>query len=129
RLPAARLAALKQLGRRQRATPYMTLLSAFALLLHRYTGQSDVVIGSPIANRRHAALEPLIGFFVNALVLRVQVAATHTFRQLLAQVRSTTLDAYLHQDVPFERLVEELSPDRSLDRNPLFQVVFALHNT
>src|SRR4051812_45383985 len=106
----------------------MTLLSAFAVLLQRYSGQDDIVVGSPIANRQEPQLEQLIGFFVNSLVMRVRVGAEASFRELLATVRSTTLDAYQHQDIPFERLVEELSPERSLSRSPVFQVMFALQN-
>jgi non-ribosomal peptide synthetase component F len=106
----------------------MTLLSAFALLLERYSGQEDIVVGSPIANRQETQLEQLIGFFVNSLVMRVQVLPELSFRELLRAVRATTLDAYLHQDISFERLVEELSPQRNLNSPPLFQVVFALQN-
>ncbi|MCA1702416.1 MAG: condensation domain-containing protein, partial [Actinobacteria bacterium] len=127
-LPAQRLAALQRLSQENQATLYMTLLSAFAVLLHRYSGQDDIVVGSPIANRQEAQLEAMIGFFVNSLVMRVRVKADGSFRQLLSAVRSMTLDAYLHQDVPFERLVEELSPERSLNSTPVFQVVFALQN-
>ena len=89
----------------------MTLLAAFAVLLERYTGQDDIVVGSPIANRRETHLEPLIGFFVNALVMRVRPRRSSTFRELLAAVRSMTLDVYQHQDIPFERLVDELDPE------------------
>ena len=106
----------------------MTLLSAFALLLERYSGQEDIVVGSPIANRQETQLEQLIGFFVNSLVMRVRVRPELSFRELLGAVRATTLDAYLHQDIPFERVVEELSPQRNLNSTPLFQVVFALQN-
>src|SRR5690606_10599713 len=107
---------------------YMTLLAAFAVLLSRHTGQDDVVVGSPIANRREAALEGLIGFFVNFLVMRVRLDPGASFEELLREVRASTLDAYLHQDVPFERLVEELAPERNASTTPLFQVVFALQN-
>ncbi|HEY2306853.1 MAG TPA: condensation domain-containing protein, partial [Streptosporangiaceae bacterium] len=127
-LPPDRVAALKRLGQANQATLYMTLLSGFAVLLQRYSGQDDIVVGSPIANRQEPQLEQLIGFFVNSLVMRVQVGAEVSFRELLLAVRSTTLDAYQHQDIPFERLVEELSPERSLSRPPVFQVVFALQN-
>jgi acyl carrier protein len=127
-LSERQVAALKQLGHNSQATLYMTLLSAFAVLLQRYSGQEDIVVGSPIANRQEAQLEPLIGFFVNALVMRVRVYGEWSFHELLATVRGTALEAYRHQDLPFERLVEELSPQRSLNITPLFQVTFALQN-
>ncbi len=106
----------------------MTLLSAFAVLLSRYSGQHDIVVGSPIANRREAQLEDLVGFFVNSLVMRVRLNPQQSFQELLAEVRKIALEAYQHQDVPFERLVEVLSPERSLNKTPIFQVVFALQN-
>lgn len=107
---------------------FMLLLAAFQTLLYRYTGQTDIPIGSPIANRHHSELEGLIGFFVNSLVLRTSLAGNPTFRELLERVRNVALEAYEHQDLPFEKLVEELDPDRDLSRNPLFQVAFALQN-
>ncbi|NMG07615.1 non-ribosomal peptide synthetase [Brasilonema sp. UFV-L1] len=119
---------LKSLSRRAGSTLFMTLLSAFATLLYRYSGQSDVVIGSPIANRHRSEIEPLIGFFVNTLVLRTQLDDNLSFQQLLAQVRETTLQAYEHQDVPFEQVVEALQPQRSMSHSPLFQVMFVLQN-
>lgn len=128
RLPQDRTAALKQLTRSSDATLYMTMIAAFAVLLQRYTGENDVVIGSPIANRQEAALELLIGFFVNSIVIRTRVDPESTLRDLLAKVRVTTLEAYSHQDLPFERLVAELSPERSLNTTPIYQVVFALQN-
>src|SRR5262249_34805022 len=127
-LPAPKVTLLKQLSYVNQATLYMTLLSAFAVLLQRYSGQDDIVVGSPIANRQEAQLEDLIGFFVNALVMRVHVNLDASFQELLAAVRGTTLEAYQHQDIPFERLVEELSPERSLNTTPLFQVMLALQN-
>jgi len=127
-LSAAQAAALKRLSRDNQSTLYMTLLSVFAMLLSRYSGQDDIVIGSPIANRQDEQLEALIGFFVNSLVMRVRPRAEMSFRELLGQVRQTALEAYRYQDVPFERLVEELSPERSLNTTPVFQVVFALQN-
>jgi amino acid adenylation domain-containing protein len=120
--------ALRRLGHQNHATLYMTLLSAFAVLLHRYSGQDDIIIGSPIANRQEAQLEQLIGFFVNSLVIRARVNPEITFQELLAQVRVTTLDAYAHQDLPFERLVAELSPQRTLNVTPIYQVAFAFQN-
>ncbi|MDV2992591.1 MAG: Chondramide synthase cmdD [Chroococcidiopsis sp. SAG 2025] len=119
---------LEALSRQAGVTLFMTLLAAFQTLLYRYTGQEDIAVGSPIANRNHSQLEPLIGFFVNSLVLRVDLSNNPTFRELLERVRQVTLGAYAHQDLPFEKLVEELHPERDLSRNPLFQVVFALQN-
>jgi amino acid adenylation domain-containing protein len=107
---------------------FMTLLAAFQTLLYRYTGQEDIVIGSPIANRHRSELEGLIGFFVNSLVIRIDLSGHLTFRELLERVRDVALAAYEHQDLPFEKLVEDLDPDRDLSRNPLFQVAFALQN-
>ncbi|WP_052672410.1 non-ribosomal peptide synthetase [Aliterella atlantica] len=121
-------AALESLSQQAGVTLFMTLLAAFQTLLHRYTGQDDIAVGSPIANRNRSELESLIGFFVNSLVLRVNLGDNPTFRELLAQVKEVTLAAYEHQDIPFEKLVEELHPERDLSRNPLFQVVFALQN-
>jgi amino acid adenylation domain-containing protein len=121
-------AALKQLSNGSQATLFMTLLALFATLLQRYSGQDDIVLGSPIANRQEEQLEPLIGFFVNSLVLRVRVNPAQTFSELLSGVRKMALDAYRHQDLPFERLVEELSPQRSLNKTPLYQILFLLQN-
>ena len=127
-LSAEQAAKLKQVSRENQATLYMTLLAAFGVLLARYSGQDDIVVGSPIANRQEEQLEELIGFFVNTLVMRIQLNPTMSFRELVAQVRRTSLEAYRYQDIPFERLVEELSPQRSLNTTPVFQVVFALQN-
>jgi amino acid adenylation domain-containing protein len=115
---------LKALSQGEGVTLYMTLLAAFKLLLYRYTGQSDIAVGSPIANRNRAEIEGLIGFFINTLVLRTNISGDCTFRELLGRVRETALEAYAHQDVPFEKLLEELRPARDLSRTPLFQVFF-----
>jgi amino acid adenylation domain-containing protein len=128
RIPKSMADALKTLSRHEGATIFMTLLTAFNILLYRYTSQSDILVGTPIANRNHEELEGLIGFFVNTLVLRTSFTPSMTFREALRQVRETTLGAYAHQDLPFERLVEELQPERNLSRTPLFQVMFILQN-
>ena len=106
----------------------MTMLAGFAVVLSRYSGQEDLAVGTPIANRTEEQLEGMIGFFVNTLVMRVGVKEGESVGELLGQVRRVALGAYQHQEVPFERLVEELSPERSLNRSPIFQVVFALQN-
>ncbi|MEP1076598.1 amino acid adenylation domain-containing protein [Leptolyngbya sp. PL-A3] len=120
--------ALEALSQREGTSLFMTLLAAFQTLLYRYTGEDDIAIGSPIANRHRSELEGLIGFFVNSLVLRTDLSGNPTFRELLGRVRSVALEAYAHQDLPFEKLVEELEPERDLSRNPLFQIGFALQN-
>ena len=127
-VPAATTEKLRKLGQRHGATLYMTLLAAFQVLLSRYSGQQDIAVGSPIAGRQRPELEPLIGFFINTLVLRSRLSDELSFTQLLNQVRETTLQAYAHQDVPFEKLVEAIHPERNLDRTPLFQVMFILQN-
>ena len=119
---------ITQLGRREGSTLFMILLSAFSGLLYRYTNQEDILIGTPIANRNRAETESVIGFFVNTLVLRVRLSDAITFRELLRQIRETALEGYEHQDLPFEKLVEELQPERTLSHSPLFQVMFHLQN-
>jgi amino acid adenylation domain-containing protein len=120
---------LNSLSRKSGVTLYMSLLAAFTVLLSRYSRQDEIVVGSPIAGRSQGELEKLIGFFVNTLPLRIKVADDISFRELLGRVREITLDAYAHQDLPFEKLVEEIKPQRDRGRNPVFQVMFALQNT
>jgi amino acid adenylation domain-containing protein/thioester reductase-like protein len=120
--------AVIRFSQQEGCTLFMTLLAAFQTLLYRYTSSEDIPVGSLIANRHHQEIESLIGFFVNTLVLRSDFSGSPTFRQLLKQVREVTLEAYAHQDIPFEKLVEELEPERDLSRHPLFQICFALQN-
>jgi amino acid adenylation domain-containing protein len=120
---------LSDLSRQQGTTLFMTLLAAFQTLLYRYTGQEDIVVGCPIAGRTRQEFEGLIGFFVNTLVMRVNFSGNPTFRELLARVREVALAAYAHQDLPFEKLVEEVQPERNLSYTPLFQIAFAYQNT
>lgn len=120
--------AVRSFGRERGATPYMTLLAAFQTLLARYSGQEDIAVGSPIAGRQRAELENLIGFFVNTLVLRTDLSGDPTFDELLEQVREHCLDAYARQDLPFEKLVVELQPQRNLNHSPLFQVSLVVQN-
>nr|QEO74665.1 condensation domain-containing protein [uncultured bacterium] len=127
-LPADLSEAVKAFARREQTTLFVTLLAAFKALLQRYTRQADIVVGSPTANRNQGETEPLIGFFVNTLVLRTDLSGDPSFRELLGRVRETVQEAYLHQELPFERLVEELRPERSLSQTPLFQVMFILQN-
>ncbi|MEG4815829.1 amino acid adenylation domain-containing protein [Microcoleus sp. K5-D4] len=127
-LPEHLTEAIRQLSRREKTTFFMTLLAAFKTLLYRYTGQEDILVGSPMASRNSSETESLIGFFVNTLVLRTDLNGNPTFRELLSRVREVALGAYAHQDVPFEKLVEELQPNRDLSHSPLFQVMFAFQN-
>ncbi|MEH2110838.1 non-ribosomal peptide synthetase [Nostoc sp.] len=128
-LPHSLTQALEALSSQEGVTLFMTMLAAFQTLLYRYTQQEDIAVGSPIANRNRSELEGLIGFFVNSLVLRTDFSGKATFRELLNRVREITLEAYSHQDLPFEKLVEELHPERDLSYHPFFQVVFSLQNT
>jgi hypothetical protein len=127
-LPLGLLHSLQTLSRQENSTLFMTLLAAFNILLYRYTGQQDIVVGSPIAGRNRLEIENLIGFFVNTLALRSDLSANPSFRHLLTRVRETCLQAYAHQDLPFEKLVEELQPERNLSYSPFFQVMFVLQN-
>ncbi|MFN6517350.1 MAG: non-ribosomal peptide synthetase, partial [Nostoc sp. CreGUA01] len=121
-------ASLNKLSQQQGSTLFMTLLAAFQTLLWRYTGLEDIVVGSPIANRNRTEIEGLIGFFINTLVLRTNLAGNPSFEELLKRVREVALGAYAHQDLPFELLVERLQPERDLSHTPLFQVMFVLQN-
>jgi amino acid adenylation domain-containing protein len=128
RLPADVTRGLRSLARREGATLYMVTHAALDLLLSRWSGQEDLVVGSPIAGRTQVGTEGLIGFFVNTLALRIDLSGDPTFRELVRRVRETALEAYAHQELPFERLVEEVAPERGLSHTPLFQVMFALQN-
>ena len=127
-LPKKLIDALEKLSQQEGVTLFMTLLATFQTLLYRYTHQEDIAVGSPIANRNHSEIEGIIGFFVNSLVLHSNLSGNPTFRELLGRVREVTLGAYSHQDLPFEKLVEELHPERNLSHHPLFQVVFGFQN-
>jgi amino acid adenylation domain-containing protein/non-ribosomal peptide synthase protein (TIGR01720 family) len=120
---------VRQLGQQEGATLYMVLLTAFKVLLYRYSGQEDICIGSPIAGRTHKELEGLIGFFVNTLALRSDLSNNPSFTALLQQVKETTLSAYDHQEIPFEKIVDQVATTRDMSRTPLFQIMFALQNT
>ncbi|MBD3562272.1 AMP-binding protein, partial [Planktothrix sp. FACHB-1355] len=127
-LSASLSESLKNLSQQQGVTLFMTLLAAFKTLLHRYTGQEDILVGTPIANRDRQEIEQLIGFFVNTLVLRTNLEGNPSFQELLKRVREVALGAYAHQNLPFEKLVDELQPQRDLSHTPLFQVMFVLQN-
>jgi amino acid adenylation domain-containing protein len=128
-LPQSLIRELKELSRRESVTFFMTLLAAFQVLLGRYTQETDIWVGTPIANRTHAEIEELLGFFVNTLVLRSDLSGDPSFPELLQRVRRTTLDAFANRDLPFERVVSALSPERNRAHSPLFQVLFAFQST
>jgi non-ribosomal peptide synthetase component F len=128
-VPAPLVASLMTHVRVQNATLYMGLLAAFQVLLMRYSGQVDFAVGSPVAGRNRTEIEGLIGFFVNTLVMRGDLSGNPTFSELLTRTRECAVDAFSQQDMPFEKLVEELKPQRDFSRNPLFQVMFTLQNT
>ncbi|MEM7279863.1 MAG: condensation domain-containing protein, partial [Pseudomonadota bacterium] len=127
-IPATDIAPFKQLLQKSDATLFMGLMAVYQLMLSRYCGQDDLLVGTPVANRAHPELENLFGFFVNTLILRGTPAKASDFEQFLAQIRSRSIDAYAHQSLPFEVLVEDLQPKRDLSRNPVFQVMFVLQN-
>ena len=119
---------IRLLAKKQDCTLFMTLLAAFVVLLQRYTGQNEIVIGTPVANRNRKETESVVGFFVNTLVIRIDMSDGPSFTQLMSRVRKTAIDAYAHEDLPFEKLVEILRPKRNLDKQALFQILFGLHN-
>ena len=127
-LPPEMTAALKALGRKEKATLFMTLLAAYNVLLYRYTGQDDIVVGCPVAGRNELDTEGMIGLFVNTLPMRSKISSSDSFLALLRQVKATALKAYDNQDIPFEKLVERLAVPRLLDRSPVFQTLFQLRN-
>ncbi|NES13762.1 MULTISPECIES: non-ribosomal peptide synthetase [Micromonospora] len=127
-LPEPVMTRLRELSQREGATPFMTLLAAFQVLLHRYTREDDIVVGVPVANRNRPEIERLVGYFVNTLALRTDLSGAPSFRELVGRVRQTCLGAFAHQELPFERLVEELAPRRDLSRSPIFQVHFIFQN-
>jgi amino acid adenylation domain-containing protein len=127
-LPVSLSEGLKSLARGEGATLFMVLLAAFQVLLYRYSGQEEIVVGSPVAGRNHSEIENLIGFFVNTLALHANFSNNPTFREMLGRVREIIIGGYDHQDLPFERLVEEMHPERDLSYSPVFQVMFALEN-
>ena len=129
KIPATLTSKVKQLTQKQGTTLFMTLLAVFKVLLSRYSGQESIAVGTPIANRNYREIEGLIGFFVNSLVMYTDLGGEPSFTEVLKRVKQTALEAYGHQDIPFEKLVEQLQPERSLSQNPLFQVVFAVQES
>jgi len=129
KIPQQLTDALRAIAQEEKASLFMTLLAGWKVLLHRYTGQSDIVVGAPVANRNRSEFEGMVGFFVNSLILRTDLSGDPSFRELLRRVRETTFEAFANQDFPFERLVEVLQPTRSMSRNPLFQSDFILQNS
>src|SRR6185295_5231100 len=127
-LPAKLSDAIKQLSGSESVTPFITMLAAFKLLLYRYTKLEDIIVGTAHANRNHADTENLIGFFINMLVMRTDLSGHPSFRQLLHRVRKVALDGYMHQDMPFEKIVEEMQIDRDAGNTPIFQVAFGVEN-
>ena len=127
-IPRELIDQLRDVSQAENATLFMTLLAGFQLLLSRYSGQEDIVVGTSVAGRDHAEIEPLIGFFINTLAMRADLSGDPTFRELLARVKKAALDGYAHQEIPFEKLVEDLQPERNLSYNPVFQVLFGLQN-
>ena len=119
---------LRDFSRQEGVTLFMTMMAGFHTLLSRYTGQTDILVGTPIAGRSHIELEPLIGFFVNMIPIRTSFTETTTFRDLVKQVRESSFGAYTHQELPFDKLVEELQPKRAPGRNPIFQAILAFQN-
>ncbi|HKV09763.1 MAG TPA: amino acid adenylation domain-containing protein [Thermoanaerobaculia bacterium] len=126
--PGELLEAVRELGKKTGTTPFMVLLAAFDAVLHRYTGQERLLVATPVAGRTHREVEDLVGFFINTLVLSADLSGDPSFADFLARTRETALDAFAHQDLPFDRLVEDLQPERDLSRPPLAQVLFALQN-
>lgn len=129
KIPATLTSKVKQLTQKQGTTLFMTLLAVFKVLLYRYSGQESIAVGTPIANRNRSEIEGLIGFFVNSLVMYTDLGGDPSFTEVLNRVKQTALEAYGNQDIPFEKLVEELQLERSLSQNPLFQVVFAVQES
>ncbi|SFJ64648.1 non-ribosomal peptide synthetase [Thermoflavimicrobium dichotomicum] len=127
-IPDELVTALRKLSRQEGTTLFMTLLAAFKVLLSRYTGQSDIAVGSPVAGRNHPEVENVVGFFVNSLVFRTDLSGNPSFREFLHRVRNVAVEAYANQDIPFEQVVHELQPERSLSYSPLFQVMFGLQD-
>lgn len=125
-LPAGLVPEIKRFADESKVTPFIVFLAVLQLLLHRYSGDEDILVGTPIANRNRSQVEKLVGFFVNTLVLRTRIERTESFHDLLRRVRETALEAYAHQDLPFEMLVEQINPERNMNVTPIFQVMFTL---